>query len=158
MAQDNIIDYLNQFTLNEILVIIAVLLIVAYFIVNRLREARRRYYEQQQEQQQQPHCSSDSDDPKCKNHNALAKEVTTQAPDFIGYPKPAGKGVRELEPEPEMIAMYYKDEVRDVPVQYERRPIGSCPVSKPMSTDLPIANIPMCMLQNNSYDMHLRKQ
>jgi hypothetical protein len=32
-----------------------------------------------------------------------------------------------------------------VPEDYPRRPVGACPYAKAQSTDLPLANVPMCV-------------
>jgi len=76
--------------------------------------------------------------------------------DPIYLPEPSGKADKKLEPTKEMIDMYYKNEVSEVPEQYCYKPIGECPHSKPMSTDLPIANVPMCMATQEN-NMRLQK-
>ena len=87
--------------------------------------------------------------------NMLDKNITEQYPDELGFPEPSGKGVRNLEPEPEMIDKFYKDLNSDVPVNNKQLPIGACPYSRPMSRDLPVANAPMCMAMREDSDMRL---
>jgi hypothetical protein len=87
--------------------------------------------------------------------NLLDKTVTEQYPDELGFPEPSGKGVRHLEPEPAMIDKYYKDTNINVPVNNKKLPIGACPFSRPMSRDLPVANVPMCMATRDDSDMRL---
>ncbi len=41
-----------------------------------------------------------------------------------------------------------------IPVDYPKQPIGACPFSKPLSSDLPIANMPI-QLTAQSVDMRL---
>jgi type II secretory pathway pseudopilin PulG len=91
----------------------------------------------------------------CRKTNVLKKTVTEAAPDTLGYPEPAGKGVKNLTPDDAMVATYYKDGNECVPMQYPKLSIGACPYSKPMSTDLPLANVPMCMATRNE-NMKLR--
>ena len=87
--------------------------------------------------------------------NLLDKTVTEQYPDELGFPEPAGKGVRNLEPEPDMIDKYYRDTNNGVPINNKQLPIGACPFSRPMSRDLPVANAPMCMATSETSDMRL---
>jgi hypothetical protein len=75
----------------------------------------------------------------------LAKDITDAAPEPIGYPKPSTKGTKQLEPDDNMVDTYYVDAKGGVPINYQRKPVGSCPYSKPMSRDLPLANVPMSM-------------
>jgi hypothetical protein len=47
----------------------------------------------------------------------------------------------------DMLKSYYPPPlVETTPVDYPRRAIGACPVSKPQSRELPPANIPMFLL------------
>lgn len=88
--------------------------------------------------------------------NLLDKSITETYPDEIGFPEPAGKGVKNITPEPDMIAKYYTSTQNDVPLNNALRPIGACPISRPMSRDLPVANAPMCMATRDDSDMRLR--
>ena len=88
--------------------------------------------------------------------NILDKTSTDVYPDEIGFPEPAGKGVRNLTPEPSMISKYYTDSHNAVPLNNAQMPIGACPISRPMSRDLPVANAPMCMAVREDSDMRLR--
>ena len=87
--------------------------------------------------------------------NLLDKELTEVEPDELGFPEPAGKGVRQLEPEQSMIDKYYTNQSQDVPMNNKKLPIGSCPISRQMSRDLPVANAPMCMAIREDSDMRL---
>jgi hypothetical protein len=44
-----------------------------------------------------------------------------------------------------MLDGYYVPAKDVVPEDYPRKIMGECPYSKPPSTDLPIANVPLCM-------------
>ena len=44
----------------------------------------------------------------------------------------------------EMLKTFYVPAQEKVPLDYPAKAIGCCPFSKPMSTDLPIGNVPMC--------------
>ena len=47
----------------------------------------------------------------------------------------------------DMLKTYYPPPLKaEVPVDYPRKAIGSCPVSKPPSKSLPMTDVPMCML------------
>lgn len=52
------------------------------------------------------------------------------------------------------LATYYEPARDAIPIDYPRRPVGACPYSKPPSTDLPLADIPLCLSQR-SPDMRL---
>lgn len=88
--------------------------------------------------------------------NFLDTELTNAEPDELGFPEPAGKGVRQLEPEKNMIDKYYTNQSQDVPINNKKLPIGACPISRQMSRDLPVANAPMCMAVREDSDMRLR--
>jgi len=55
----------------------------------------------------------------------------------------------------EMLESNYQNASDDFPVDFVRRPQGSCPESKQMSRDLPLADVPMCLATMPAYDMHL---
>jgi hypothetical protein len=65
--------------------------------------------------------------------------------DPIYLPERAGKADKKPVPVDDMISTYYTNARTDVPEQYCYKPIGVCPHSKPMSTDLPLGNVPMCV-------------
>ncbi len=67
----------------------------------------------------------------------------------IGRPRKAGKADKQIEPEQSMISKYYTNALENVPRQYCQKPIGACPVSKAMSSALPVGNIPMCMAKSS---------
>jgi len=120
-------------------VLFFIIMVVLYFaipwLINILKkQSRRRGY----------NADGDDDTPKPTNAgNAKAPVLPLEDPIYL--PVPSVKAEKKLEPTPDMVETYYKDNVTDVPEQYCRKPIGACPDSKPMSTDLPIANVPMCM-------------
>jgi hypothetical protein len=88
--------------------------------------------------------------------NMLDKTDTETYPDEIGFPEPSGKGVKQLTPEQSMIDTYYTNATHiDVPLNNKQLPIGSCPFSRPMSKDLPLANVPMCMAVDNDSNMRI---
>ena len=43
---------------------------------------------------------------------------------------------------------YFQESNQPVPEDDAMGPMGTCPPSKPFSTDLPLANIPMCMAKS----------
>ena len=69
--------------------------------------------------------------------------------ELIGRPRKAGKADKKLEPSKEMISKYYQKALDNVPQQYCQKPIGACPVSKAMSSALPVGNVPMCMAKTS---------
>ena len=67
--------------------------------------------------------------------------------------------VKKLPPPPEvleqqaaqqMLESQYEPAREVVPEDFPIKAIGDCPMSKPMSTDLPIANVPMYVLAQSS--------
>ena len=88
--------------------------------------------------------------------NMLEKIITDSYPDELGFPEPAGKGVKNLTPEQSMIDTYYTDiTYNGIPINNVKLPIGACPFSRPMSRELPIANVSMCMATDEKSDMRL---
>jgi uncharacterized membrane-anchored protein YhcB (DUF1043 family) len=88
--------------------------------------------------------------------NMLDKSITDSYPDELGFPEPAGKGIKNLIPEQSMIDTYYSDITDNgIPINNVKLPIGACPFSRPMSRDLPIANVSMCMATDIKSDMRL---
>lgn len=55
----------------------------------------------------------------------------------------------------QMLDAHYQAARETVPENYPRKEIGACPYSKPPSTDLPMANVPMCIAVQTD-NMHLR--
>lgn len=43
---------------------------------------------------------------------------------------------------------YFKEAAPNVPEDDKMGPMGTCPPSKPFSTDLPLANVPLCMAKS----------
>jgi len=70
--------------------------------------------------------------------------------DPIYLPKISTASEKKLEPDADMISKYYENTQIKSDV-YGRddyvKPLGQCPFSKPMSTALPMANVPMSMAQ-----------
>lgn len=54
-----------------------------------------------------------------------------------------------------MLASFYT-QAGPVPVNHERKEIGACPVSKAVSSSLPVADVPLCLAKKPEYDMHIR--
>ena len=80
----------------------------------------------------------------------------TAAASVMPYPRGAGKGAKQVEPSQDMIDTYYTSGRAEVPEQYCAKPIGACPPSKAMSTNLPIANVPMCIaLESESMRLNM---
>jgi hypothetical protein len=64
----------------------------------------------------------------------------------VPLPAPSTKAINNQTPDGDLVSKYYEStQVRPVPEQYCYKPIGACPDSKPMSTDMPIGNVPMCV-------------
>lgn len=59
-------------------------------------------------------------------------------------PKPSAAGPAESRPDP--LAPYFEEASACVPVDNPPVPVGACPVAKPQSRALPIADVPMCVL------------
>jgi len=57
----------------------------------------------------------------------------------------------------EMLNSFYTPARDKVPVDNPLKPVGSCPMSKPLSTDLPLIDVPMCLVSKDNYNMHLSK-
>lgn len=57
----------------------------------------------------------------------------------------------------EMLKSFYTPARDKVPVDNPLKPIGSCPMTKPLSSDLPLVDVPMCMMSKDNYNMHLSK-
>lgn len=53
-------------------------------------------------------------------------------------------------------SQYIQQQVKTIPEDYPRKEIGACPYSKPPSTDLPMIDVPMCMMSKPKFDTHLR--
>lgn len=53
-----------------------------------------------------------------------------------------------------MLAAHYVPARHSVPEDYPRRVVGECPYSKPPATDLPLPDLPMCVV-TKSADMKL---
>ncbi len=53
-----------------------------------------------------------------------------------------------------MLETQYQEARSAVPENYPRKPIGACPYSRAPSTDLPVANVPMCVAVQPQ-NMHL---
>jgi len=70
---------------------------------------------------------------------------------FLARPaSPAAVAVQVPPPAPvaqklsDPIARFYPPAKENIPMDFPAKQIGCCPFSKPMSTDLPPANVPMC--------------
>lgn len=46
----------------------------------------------------------------------------------------------------EMLESHYQEASPFIPVDYPQKDIGECPYSKPQASDLPIVDIPMCVI------------
>ena len=132
-----------KLTQDEWLIILVVGLMAGVYVIITLKRNYTAYHDRKARLEQADKVVVE---PKT---NALAKAVTDAAPDVIGYPKPAGKGVKNVVPDDDMIAKYYNEGTECVPMQYPKLPIGACPFSKPQSKALPIANVPMCVSTGN---------
>jgi hypothetical protein len=92
------------------------------------------------------------------------QQCQSRAPIDVSYPELANdQNPRELEKtweteeiarSKQMLDQQFVPASRSVPVDHPRKPIGACPFSKPLSSDLPIANMPM-QLTVKSNDMRL---
>ena len=139
MANDN-----TGLSFNEWAVLLGVLTMVTLFVVPKLLK-ERKIINAQKRHTQRVNSSGD-----VNTENALSKTVTEASPDSIGYPQPSTKGQKNLEPTDDMVKTYYVVQKEDVPLNYERKPVGACPASKPMSRDLPLANVPMALVASGT--------
>ena len=55
----------------------------------------------------------------------------------------------------ETLASFYEPAKNDVPVNFPIRPVEQCAASKPQSNDLPLMDIPMCIVDKHNYNMRL---
>lgn len=69
----------------------------------------------------------------------LARPSTPAA---IAVQVPPAPPVAQKLPDP--IARFYPPAKETIPMDFPAKQIGCCPFSKPMSTDLPPADVPMC--------------
>lgn len=139
--------YMLGLSQDEWLIILAVLLMVGVYVIITMKRKYRIHREKAK--------AALRKEVEAEPVNALDKSVTDAAPDVIGYPKPAGKGVKNIVPDDSMVSTYYKNAADTVPMQYSKLPIGACPYSKPHSVALPIANVPMCMASEEGNNMFL---
>lgn len=63
-------------------------------------------------------------------------------------PPPVKAPVVTSNPEEEL-AVFYTPANAFVPEDFPRKPVGSCPYSRPQKEDLPLANVPMCLAVNS---------
>lgn len=91
---------------------------------------------------------------------SISRDDVQYKEDQLKLPKPAEKADRRPLPEAGMVAHYYEGTQASeyVPSDHCSKPVGQCPDSKPMSTDLPLGNVPMCVaaLPGSGDNMRLR--
>lgn len=51
----------------------------------------------------------------------------------------------------ELLESHYENAKPEVPEDYPRKTVGDCPFSKPMSSDLPIADVPLCVMNQTRF-------
>lgn len=76
------------------------------------------------------------------NHRIVA---TTHA-----VPSSQAIAARKLDVSAELDKQFTNTQATDVHEDYPQKKIGSCPFSKPHSTDLPLVDVPMCILQKEN--------
>lgn len=86
--------------------------------------------------------------------NTASVPLVLQATTVTDDVKPLSRDSLENIRSKEMLAAHYVDADPLVPVDYPYKRIGECPYSKPQSRDLPVADIPMNVV-NLSKDMRL---
>ncbi len=128
-------------------VIVAVLFIILCLIVlPQLLQLKPRSSASSAREQHRPDATSPAS-PQCmgKDASSLHNEYVSKSQDPLYLPSQALPAKKQLEPDAEMISKYYVDASTDnVPTDYAKKTIGQCPASKPMSTALPIGDVPMC--------------
>ena len=55
----------------------------------------------------------------------------------------------------ETLASFYKPADSHVPENYPIKPVEQCAGSKPQSIDLPLVDMPMCIINKHDYNMRL---
>lgn len=65
------------------------------------------------------------------------------------------KGKIGTEEDQETLSSFYIPGKENVPEDYPLKLLGECPYSKPLSNDLPIANVPLCIANKNDFNMKL---
>lgn len=78
----------------------------------------------------------------------------------VGTPQPHGPSPLEMHrmeaaKSKAMLDSHYQSAKATVPEDHPPKPIGACPYSKSPSTDLPLADVPMCVAVQPE-NMHLR--
>ena len=63
------------------------------------------------------------------------------------------KGHIGIKQDEETLASFYVPAKDIMPEDYPLKLVGECPYSKPLSNDLPIPNIPLCIATKNDYNM-----
>jgi hypothetical protein len=55
----------------------------------------------------------------------------------------------------ETLSSFYKPATEHVPVNFPIKPVEQCAAAKPQSSDLPIVDMPMCIINKHDYNMRL---
>lgn len=82
--------------------------------------------------------------------HAVAPNVATLHPSQMVSPATRRDDVADRA----LLDSHYVDAPPTIPIDYPVPPIGSCPFSKPPSTDLPLPDVPMCIMRTGT-DMRL---
>lgn len=81
--------------------------------------------------------------------SAHPRQYTPQSSVVQPRPDPISALRVEAQKSRQMLDQYYPAARDSVPEDYPLRPVGSCPYSKPPSTDLPLIDTPMCISVRN---------
>jgi hypothetical protein len=55
----------------------------------------------------------------------------------------------------ESLAAFYIPANDGVPEDFPVKPLGECPYSKPLSHDIPLANVPLCLANDSDFNMRI---
>lgn len=72
------------------------------------------------------------------------KNIVEKAPEVIIVPSVVSSPPAPVNEAEETLKQFYTPARPTIDLDYPPKKIGCCPFSKPVSTDLPIGNIPMC--------------
>ena len=90
--------------------------------------------------------------PKTPLRPVAIAEVPTTVPSAVATAKPsAAKEARA-----QLDKQFVETQARDVEEDYPQKVIGTCPFTKPPSSDLPIPDIPMCVIKNDTAMTNMR--
>ena len=88
-------------------------------------------------------------------------EKHKEAPKLVCYdPRMQSMNSRQIGPigvkqDEETLASFYVPSNDNIPIDYPLKLVGECPYSKSLSSDLPVANVPLCLAEKDNFNMKL---